>query len=724
MNSIKNYTYRDFISIVVIIICIYIIYKYYSHTLRPSYIQEPFRNNDTYDSESDETSPPQIESPTNIQKKTQSTHKMKILITGSSNGIGLFLAIYLIKRGNDVVINGRNSKSLKKVVDKLQKVFPEEKIIAISADISTAEGCQYLLNTAIKELDGLDILINNASVVSRGRGINNNSNNNNDNDNNNSNTENDLLEKNKMDWEYEYRTIINGNLYLTQNFIKYIKSNLVDGKSKNTIKRIYTITSGAVKYDSNTLLHYNNIKIPSSYILCKSTVEKMCKLISNENTDSNIQIVVLRIDSTFDTNSTKFIKDDIYKKNMDDLIPYFDYFFNSESRSYKQNLNGKVLSLHDVDTQKNVLEFDINYRVDTNTIDNSYNKPDVYKLGSNPVKLPDIKTDSSSYSDLNKYPKHYNTMLIDFLVDYNNKNYGLSNDKIDIDNYVDRRNITLFPGILGCLEAVIDIFVPKRYQIISSKPGWEIVHTVAKKYDVDIMTFDIDQSTNYTIDFVKILKMYNGLTRIIYLIHPNYPFGIPMDRKRFLLFMNKIPNNIIVLVDLCYIEFMGVDKNIADISYYVNRYKNLICMKTVSKFYGLASLRIGYTISHPDITRVLQNYNINSSVVDAYKYAIVTQVLGNADFITRVQSYMESEKTRIYKILDNHRIPYIKSVTNYFCVYTRKKLYDIDTQLEKNNIAPYMNNLYLNKWYLFYIDTQKINNTVLSILLDGRSASD
>ena len=213
--------------------------------------------------------------------------------------------------------------------------------------------------------------------------------------------------------------------------------------------------------------------------------------------------------------------------------------------------------------------------------------------------------------------------------------------------------------------------------------------------------------------------MYNGLTRVIYLIHPNYPFGIPIDRKRFELFMNKIPSNIIVLVDLCYIEFMGVDKNEADISDYVNRYKNLICMKTVTKFYGLASLRIGYTISHPDITPILQKYNINSSVVDEYKYNIITHVLSNTDYITRVQSYIKSEKIRIYKILDKHRIPYIKSVTNYFCVHTRKKLNDIDTQLEKHKIKPYMNDLYLGTYFLFYIDTQKINDIVLSILLTG-----
>ena len=81
----------------------------------------------------------------------------KILITGSSNGIGLFLAIYLLKHDNEVAINGRNSEKLQKVLVMLQKQFPNKKVIGISADISTISGCTYLLNTAIHELGGLDL---------------------------------------------------------------------------------------------------------------------------------------------------------------------------------------------------------------------------------------------------------------------------------------------------------------------------------------------------------------------------------------------------------------------------------------------------------------------------------------------------------------------------------------------------------------------------------------
>jgi len=671
---------KDIISLCIILICIGILLKYYySHNIN---IYESFINRDVTDiTKESEINNITANTDNRNNKKEIIKHvkPRKILITGSSNGIGLFLAIYLLKHDNEVAINGRNSDKLQKVLVMLQKQFPKKKVIGISADISTISGCTYLLNTAIHELGGLDILVNNASIVSN---------------KNKKVLTNDLLGKDKMDWEYEYRTIINGNLYLTQNFIKYMKTNMVDIKNK---KRIYTITSGAVEFDSNKILHYNNLKIPSSYILCKSTVEKMCKLMSNENTDSNVQIIILRIDSTFNTVSTKFIKDE-YKNSMDDLIPYFNYFFNNEE-IYSKNLNGKVISLHDVQRQKNVLEFDINrnVQIQLDNKDRGY-----YKLGNNPVELPYIKNDD--VLDLNKYP-NYNDKMIDFLVEYNNT----YNKKFK------KENINIFPGIMGCLEAVIDIFVPKRYQIMSIKPGWEIINMIAEKFDVDIMTIDINKE-NYTIDYVKILKGYNGLTRLIYLINPSYPFGISIDRKRFELFMKKIPSNIIVLVDLCYIEFDNNNNTITDISDLVNTYKNLICMKTTSKFYGLARLRVGYTISHPDISKVLKNYTINY-FVDNYKYNIISKVLSDTEYKKRVIDYIHNEKMRIYSILDSKGMEYIKSVTNYFCVKVNKDLYTIDTLLEKNKIEPYMNELYFDTYFLFYIDKREINDIILSIIV-------
>ena len=322
MNIIKNYTYRDIISIVIIILCIYIVFTFKNPFTREreSFINKTDIETTLSDSDSDTNTDTDTNDTSNIKvDNTTISHPnpKKILITGSSNGIGLFLAIYLLKRGHHVAINGRNSKSLHKLLDKLQKNFTKAKVIAIAADISTSSGCAYLLNTAIKELDGLDILVHNASVISKKAIYKNDS---------DSDTENDLLGKNKMDWEYQYRTIINGNLYLTVHFIKYIKGNLIT-QTQHPIKRIYTITSGAVEYD-------DNVKIPRSYILCRSNVEKMCKLSSNTNTDSNIQIVVLRIDATFNTESTK--------NNLRDLVPYFNYFFADNNT---QNLNGKIISL-------------------------------------------------------------------------------------------------------------------------------------------------------------------------------------------------------------------------------------------------------------------------------------------------------------------------------------------------------------------------------------------
>lgn len=88
-----------------------------------------------------------------------------IVITGSTRGIGLGLAREFLKRGQNVIINGRNSSQVAQVSDDLAREFPKQKIGGFAADITAMKEVQELWNYAEKKFGKVDIWINNAGVM-------------------------------------------------------------------------------------------------------------------------------------------------------------------------------------------------------------------------------------------------------------------------------------------------------------------------------------------------------------------------------------------------------------------------------------------------------------------------------------------------------------------------------------------------------------------------------
>jgi len=85
------------------------------------------------------------------------------IVTGSTKGIGLAVADSLVRAGADVVVNSRSAADVKRVAGDLGH-SSEGRVIGIAADVSKAEDCTRLVESAVSELDRLDVLVNNAGV--------------------------------------------------------------------------------------------------------------------------------------------------------------------------------------------------------------------------------------------------------------------------------------------------------------------------------------------------------------------------------------------------------------------------------------------------------------------------------------------------------------------------------------------------------------------------------
>lgn len=115
-------------------------------------------------------------------------------------------------------------------------------------------------------------------------------------------------------------------------------------------------------------------------------------------------------------------------------------------------------------------------------------------------------------------------------------------------------------------------------------------------------------------DPAAILAAIGPKTRIVFLANPNNPTGTWLTGPELESLIQAVPSEVIIVLDEAYHEY-SIGAGVPDGSAWLARYPNLVVARTFSKAYGLAGLRVGYTLSHPDIAdllnRVRQPFNVS-----------------------------------------------------------------------------------------------------------------
>ncbi|MGH7825883.1 MAG: histidinol-phosphate transaminase [Candidatus Binatia bacterium] len=120
---------------------------------------------------------------------------------------------------------------------------------------------------------------------------------------------------------------------------------------------------------------------------------------------------------------------------------------------------------------------------------------------------------------------------------------------------------------------------------------------------------------NFTHDLESIARAVSSRTRIVFLANPNNPTGTIYRRDDWERFLEQVPANVLIIADEAYFEYVGAS-DYPDSLQYRERGPTLLTLRTFSKLYGLAGLRIGYGIGSKEIVslmqRVRQPFNVNA----------------------------------------------------------------------------------------------------------------
>ena len=175
---------------------------------------------------------------------------------------------------------------------------------------------------------------------------------------------------------------------------------------------------------------------------------------------------------------------------------------------------------------------------------------------------------------------------------------------------------------------------------------------------------------NYGHDLAAMLAAIVPDTRLVFVANPNNPTGTLLSAAAIQSFLEKVPPTILVVLDEAYNEYLP-DAVKADSIGWLKRFPNLLVTRTFSKAYGLAGVRIGYGLTHPDIAdlmnRTRQPFNINSIALSGAAAA-----LNDTGFVARSYALNQAGMQQLTSGFDRLGISYIPSYGNFISFRVRQ----------------------------------------------------
>jgi histidinol-phosphate aminotransferase len=266
-------------------------------------------------------------------------------------------------------------------------------------------------------------------------------------------------------------------------------------------------------------------------------------------------------------------------------------------------------------------------------------------LGPSPLAVQAIK---DKLHTLHRYPDGSGYYLKTKL----SETYGVPFDQIVLGN-----------GSNELIELVLRTFLSPGEDVIQAFPTFLVYEKMVRAIGGRMNSVRL---SDFKVDLKEISRAVTPGTKVIFICNPNNPTGSAILKEDMRSFLDEIPDDIVVVLDEAYIEFAS-DKAVASGLELLNEHPLLVVLRTFSKLYGLAGLRIGYGFASARVidymNRVRQPFNANSLA-----QAAATAALNDSVFVSRTQRVVREGLDYLYQSVEDMGLEYIRTQTNFFLI--------------------------------------------------------
>ncbi len=208
---------------------------------------------------------------------------------------------------------------------------------------------------------------------------------------------------------------------------------------------------------------------------------------------------------------------------------------------------------------------------------------------------------------------------------------------------VDTAQVTVGAGSAGLLQQICLSYCDAGDEVAMCWPSFEAYPVFAMLVEAEQIRVPLRDET---FDLPALAAAITPATNVVFVTNPNNPTGTVVGTDEIVTFLNAVPTSCLVVLDEAYNEFVD-DPRVTDSTLLLADHANLVITRTFSKAHGLAGLRVGYAIGHPDVIAMIDRTLVPFAVNELAQRAARASIAAGDEMAARVATVI-AERRRVH----------------------------------------------------------------------------
>lgn len=270
-------------------------------------------------------------------------------------------------------------------------------------------------------------------------------------------------------------------------------------------------------------------------------------------------------------------------------------------------------------------------------------------------------------------------------------------------------NIVLGNGSNEIIELLCHCFLNPKAELIAAEHAFVVYKLMATLFGAKYVEV---ADPDFIHDLDAMADAITENTRLVFIANPNNPTGTMVDEATIDRFMARVPEHVVVVFDEAYFEFVT---DAPDTLKYVKEGRNVIVLRTFSKAYGLAGLRIGYGLAAPNVAAVLQKARQPFNTNEVAQRAALAS-LADVEHVANTVKNNAAGLSVYEAAFQSRGLHYVPSVANFILVQVGDGDKVFAEMLKRGVIVRAMRSYKLPGWVRISIGTPDENDRCLEVL--------